>query len=150
MGSFVTDERIPIVEFDPSEVISNTPPRTIWIRAKMNVGVRNRVTGKMVKFGPNGKEVELDLGENLNALLEENILAWEGGDFDGVPCTKENIRKLDPTDPFIDRVADEIAKRNKPKESPDPKEVTPASSMSAGGRSLMAAVRNRQETGTPT
>lgn len=148
MGSFVTDERVPIVEFDPSEVIADVTPRTIWIRAKMNLGVSNTVAGKMARL--NGKELELTLGERMTALLEENILAWAGGDLEGVPCTKANIRRLDPTDPFIDRVADEISTRNMPKESPDPNAVGPASSTSAGGRSLMAVVRSRQETGTTT
>jgi len=135
---FVTDERVEIVEFDPETTISDRPPNRMWIRAKMNIKIANKVKGAMVKIGPDGESVELDMGENLTALLIHNILAWAGPDFTDpmtgivIPCTPENISNLDANDPFVVKVADEISRRNLRKKSPDPKSSTANGSLANG------------------
>lgn len=124
---FVTDERIEIVEFDPETTISDRPPNRMWIRAKMNVKIANRVKGSMIKLGPDGETVEFDAGENMTALLIHNILAWSGPDFTDpatgtvIPCTPENISNLESDNPFVIQVADEIGRRNLRRKSPNPK-----------------------------
>lgn len=124
---FVTDERVEIVEFDPETTISDRPPNRVWIRAKMNVKIANKVKGSMIKLGPDGESVEFDMGENLTSLLIHNILAWSGPDFTdpatgiAIPCTPENISNLDANDSFVVKVADEISRRNLRRKAPNPK-----------------------------
>lgn len=137
MGSFVNpNDKVEIEEFDPSVVISDVTPRIITIRAKMTYAIQKHVQGYAVKMSADKKETEFDLGDSLMELLVCNVLAWRGGDFEGVPCTPANIRTLDPTDPFIDRVADEIGVRNKKKESPNPKSTDHDGSTSDGSIDL--------------
>jgi len=121
---FVTDAPAPVYEFDPAEVISDTPPNVIWIKAKMDVATDARVKNELVKMAGDNKTMEMHLGENQLALLIHNIVKWEGPDLGDIPCTPEQIRKLDPTEPHIALVLEEIARRNVRKESPLPKSPT--------------------------
>jgi len=118
---FVTDPPVPVYEFDPTEVISETPPNVIYIRAKMDVATDAKVKSELVTMGADNKTVEMRLGENQLALLIHNIVRWDGPDLGSVPCTVANIRALDPTEPHIVLVLDEIARRNKRPDSPNPK-----------------------------
>jgi hypothetical protein len=122
---FVTDERVPIYEFDPDEIISDEPPSVVWIRAKMNVGIKKKVEGHIARMAKNG-DVELTLDQQQMALFIYNILDWDGPRFlDGlgqkVPCTPANIERLDPSDPFFEKVVNAIGERNRPTPSPNPK-----------------------------
>lgn len=120
MGSFVNPkETVDIEEFDPEVIISDVAPRIITIRAKMDYATQKQVQGTAWKMGAGGKGTELNFGDSLMELLIRNILSWRGGDLEGVPCDAAHIKILDPTDPFIDRVADEIGKRNTAKPSPN-------------------------------
>lgn len=114
------NERAAIYEFDPNEVISETPPNIIVIRARMNVEIAGRVSSELIKLGADNK-IEAHVGAHVGALLLHNILSWSGPDFDDLPCTHENIRALPTGDPFIEKVADAIAARNKAATSPNPK-----------------------------
>lgn len=98
---------------DPNEKVPISDGKnTIYIRAKMSVGVRAKVEDAIAMAdGGTAKNI----GSYILALLENNILAWEGPDFEGVPCTVENIRRLDPDDPLVQKVRDEIARRNAPR-----------------------------------
>jgi hypothetical protein len=135
---FVTDPPVAIYEFNPAEVVSDKAPNIIWIRARMDVQTRGKVSSELVKIGKNGEGIEGHLGDNEMALLLHNIVRWEGPDFvdeatgQPVPCTPERIRTLDTADPFIARVVDEIGERNQKRKSPNPKSVTASGSMSAG------------------
>ena len=65
------------------------------------------------------------LGTYRLALLKHNIVSWEGPDFtddDGkaIPCNQTNIGRLDMDAPLVELVAEEIGKRNAPKQAPDP------------------------------
>lgn len=132
---FVTDAPVPLYEFEPGSVIGDdgqpTPPNVIWIRARMDVEVSGRVTNELVALDAKGK-VALHAGANQLALLVHNILRWEGPDLSGVACTPENIRRLDPNDPHIAAVLEEIAERNKRRSAPDPKKATGSGSPAAG------------------
>lgn len=146
---FVTDPPVPVPEFDASAVISDGVPNVIYIKAKMDVATDAKVKSELVKMAGDNKTMEMHLGENQLALLIHNIVRWEGPDLSSVPCTPESIRKLDPTEPHIVLVLDEIAKRNARKVAPNPKSPTAsgletngsadASPQNAGGISLQLA-----------
>lgn len=117
MARFISNERVPVyLDEDPSNII--------YIRSKMNVGVQNRVQDAIAAISQDGGKADISyhLGAYNNALLTCNVLGWEGPDFDKVPCTPENILELDPDDPLLEKVLEEINRRNtKAKDSPDPK-----------------------------
>lgn len=133
-------ERVSVYEFDPNEVISETPPNIVIIRARMSQEVFGRVQSELVTLGANNV-AESHLGSHVGALLLHNIVDWSGPDFDDLPCTPENIRALPSaqSDPFIAKVANEIAERNKPRESPNVRSAaTGNTSASAGAAGLTA------------
>lgn len=127
---FVTDAPVPVYEFDAAEVLTDAKPNVIWIKPKMDVATKGKVTSEMFSMGKGG-ELEAKLGANETALLLHNVVRWEGPDFDAVPCTPENIRKLDPTEPHVAAVLEAIAERNK---SPKVQRAsaTPSTSTNAG------------------
>lgn len=149
---FVTDPPVPIYEFDPATTLSNTPPNVIWIRARMDVETSGKVTSDLFTMDKESG-LEARVGANQTALLVHNIVKWEGPGFveqdaegnplrDGagnpipIPCTPENIRTLDPNEPHIAAVLDEIATRNKKRTSPNPKSAPmPNGSTTAGAAS---------------
>lgn len=126
-------ERVSIHEFDPTEVISDAPPNIIVIRARMSVEIAGRVGSEMTKLGADNRP-ELHAGAHTGALLLHNILSWSGPDFDDLPCTPENIRALPSanSDPFIEKVVNEIGERNKPRAGPNPKSATPSTFAKSG------------------
>lgn len=130
---FVTDSPVPIYEFDLTEVISDVAPSVVFIRPKMDVATRAKVTSELFTLSKDNNSVEARLGANELALLIHNIVRWDGPlflDDQGrpIPCTPEQISKFDPTDPFIAKISDEISKRNK---SPKAPEASPTNSTSA-------------------
>lgn len=119
------NERVDVFEFDASEVISETPPNVITIRARMDVATAGKVSSELLQLGSDNK-IESHLGAHIGALLLHNILGWRGPDFDDLPCTPANIRALPSaeSDPFIQKVADAISARNRKRESPNGKPRT--------------------------
>lgn len=63
------------------------------------------------------------------ALLKENVKKWEGPAFqDGsgrpIPCSRENVARLDPNDPLVMRVLETIDELNTPAtEAPEEFEI---------------------------
>jgi len=132
------NERIAVYEFDTNEVISDQPPNVIFIRPKMDFATQKKVGAAGFKLGGAGKPNELDLAENLIAMLVLNIVGWSGPLFDAVPCTPENIRRLDPDQPVVEKALEEIARRNS-RVPPDPKSpagTSTATSAGAGASSI--------------
>lgn len=129
---FVNDPPVPVYEFNPSEVVSDTPPNVIWIKARMDVATQAKVTSELFTMDKTSKDLEARLGENQVALLVHNIVKWEGPDLSAIPCTPDVIRTLDPNEPHIAAVLEEIAQRNKKRESPKKESATTAGSTSAG------------------
>lgn len=116
---------------DPNARVSVTDGRnTVYIRAKMDMGTRAAVQNEIRASGiKTESELEVHgIGAYRLALLHHNVLAWEGPDFDGVPCNRTNIDRVDPTEPLWDLVADEIGQRNEKAESPDPNSLAPSGS----------------------
>ena len=105
---------------------------TIYIKTKMDAQTTAAVQDSFAGIRGRGAEAEdgmmagvRGMGSYRLALLEHNIVGWEGPDFmdergKPIPCTRGNIRRLDMTEPLIELVAEAIGERNAPKESPDP------------------------------
>lgn len=146
---FVNDPPYAVYEFDPSEVISETPPNVIYIRSRMDVETRGKVKSELVKLAKDGTTPEIQIGQNETALLLHNIVKWSGPDFDDVPCDAAHIRTLDPNEPHVEQVLAAINARNVKKVAPNPKPSTAsgseingslgASPQSAAGISLQLA-----------
>jgi hypothetical protein len=87
---------------------------TICIRPKMDFGTKNCCMDALAAIGRENGETEMavHLGAYQVALMAENILAWRGPAFVGVPCTAANIAKLDPDEPLVELVLEEIVARN--------------------------------------
>ena len=111
---------------DPNARVAVTlDGNTIYIRSKMSAGVRAAVQDEMRARGFKSQE-ELSIsgiGSYRLALMEHNIVAWEGPAFldekgRPIPCTRLNIRNLDPTEPLVEAVAEEIGERNTAPETP--------------------------------
>jgi hypothetical protein len=89
---------------------------SIYIRKKLDFGQRTTVETAAAMAATNASS---DL---IGAMMLAFIVRWEGPDFEGVSCTAANIRRLDPDEPLVERVHDEIVRRYTAttKESPDP------------------------------
>lgn len=150
-GMFIDEtDRVPITvdgEVDPSELTPQTD--AIWIYPVMPAGIEQKVISRasQIKSARNGErpqrgkqrgrrqgqelEQTVDPGIYNLALLEVNVLAWQGPSFtdprSGVlrPCTPEQIRKLNTKMPLIQKVLDEIGERNAPPEADEPEEQGP-------------------------
>lgn len=61
-------------------------------------------------------EVEFTVGMERRklALLVHNIVEWDGPDFEGVPCTREWIERLNPNEPLIEKLLNAIGEGNVP------------------------------------
>lgn len=127
---FVSDEPIPVREWDDPHRVSDQLPNVIWVRSKMDVKTKGAVTSEMFAMTKENT-MEARLGQNETALLVHNIVKWGGPDLDAIPCTRANIEKLDPTEPHIARVLEVIAERNKSPKAP-PASSTSGTSSSAG------------------
>jgi hypothetical protein len=102
---FVRDQPVPITEGS----------NTICIREKMSFGTKAACQDALadVSQREGGKAgLALRFGAYQAALLQHNILSWSGPAFDGVSCTPENIARLDPDEPLVQRVLEAIVERN--------------------------------------
>ena len=122
--------------------VSDEKGNTVFVRPKMDVGTSGRVTDAIASISrlgsqDDGTEISLNLGSQNAVLLVHNILDWQGPDFeDGrgrkVPCTRDNILRLDPDEPLVGLVLAEINRLNVRPVSPDPNSPTASGSTSAG------------------
>ena len=118
--------------------VSDDNGNTVYVRRRMDLGAISRIQG--------AKQ-----GEGLIALYANNILAWSGPDFrdpeTGKPikCTPEEVEKIDPNDPFWEKVAEKIAELNPRKETDDPLEST-----TAGDQPSTASTAATQESSIST
>lgn len=120
---------------DPNQRVPVTDgPNTIYIKARMDIDTRAAVQNEMRAAGNEATDevVMSHIGSYRRAMLLHNIVAWDGPAFAGVPCTRENIGRLDPHEPLVIKVAQEIGERNAPRESPDPNAVTPSGATASG------------------
>ncbi len=85
----------------------------IGIRRKMDLGAVSYIQG-------------VEPRERLIELYAVNIIDWSGPDFAGVPCTPENIRRLDYDEPILEQVGDKIAELNPKLSGRQPADPLPA------------------------
>ena len=113
MSFFVSREEVPISLDDESVPFEER--NTIFIKPKMDYGTQQKVTDALahITASQDGKgQGRLNMGAYNCALLHHNIIRWQGPGFQAMPCTPENIDRLDPDLPLLDRVLEEINKRN--------------------------------------
>lgn len=109
---------------DPNERVPvSLDGNTIYIRAKMSMAVTARVNDEFSLVAGRGEGLA-GMGSYSLALLVNNIVAWEGPAFTGesgkpIPCTRANIELLDPDDPLVAAVREEIGNRNRRREAPE-------------------------------
>lgn len=109
MGKFSSRDRVPVrIEGDPN---------TVWIKAALSHGMRTRIQAAGARVhgvvGNDDAEYDFDVQAANSAVFAEFIVDWEGPDFDGVPCTLENILDVDADDPLMQKVVEEINARSK-------------------------------------
>jgi hypothetical protein len=105
MSRFVQGERVPVSDGQD----------TIWILPKMNFAQREQAEDAIRRISASttaAAGVEVNVGAYRIALLRINVVAWEGPGFDGMKCTPEQVEQLDPDDPLLEKVMQEIAQRN--------------------------------------
>lgn len=111
---------------DTSKVAVRDGPNTIWIKRRMDFGTKCRVEDMLTRMAISGTgsrtgEIQFTLGAQRLALAVHNIVAWEGPEFNGVPCDQDHIEKLDPEYPVFKAALDKITELNQPREdTPDP------------------------------
>ncbi len=131
---------------DPADLveIADEAGNSIWIKARMDAGTQAAVLDEAGVRGATGGaadpgDVQLGrIGSYRLALLICNIVKWEGPDFTDqkhkpIPCNRFNIRRLDTSQPLIQKVRDRIGELNAEEESPDPNSLEASGSTSAGG-----------------
>lgn len=119
---FVDKELVPVY-LEESRPLNEQD--VIYIRAKMSYGVKQRLTSKAAHISmgsADGKtaRASADVGAYQLAILTFNVVRWTGPSFDGVPCIDANIEDLDPDDPLVEKVLEEIERRNTKAPSPNP------------------------------
>ena len=109
---------------DPNERVPVTVgENTVHIRAKMNAAITAKVNDEFSLIAGQNEGLG-GMGSYSLALLVHNIVAWEGPDFTDaggkpIPCTRANIERLDPVDPLVEAVREEIGKRNQRRRAPE-------------------------------
>jgi hypothetical protein len=102
---------------DPSARIpvADDQGNIIYIRSKMDVATEGQFRDALVKISGGRKALKsFQVGRAQTALLQLNIVAWEGPRFAGVPCNHTMIGRLDPHEPLVVKVLEEIDTRNAP------------------------------------
>jgi hypothetical protein len=96
--------------------VSDDNGNTIYILARMGIGDEAKVSADFVGLG----------GRAINAyqlaLLRHNVLRWEGPDFENddgktIPCTRENIDRLQPDLPLVKATLERIGELNRKSET---------------------------------
>lgn len=134
---FVDGASVAVYEFDAESVMAEAAPNVIWIKSRMDMATQAKVQSELMQIAADGKTLEAHLGQNQLALLIHNIVKWDGPDLGMIPCTAENIRRLDPNEPHLALVLEEIAKRNTRTPSPLPKSPGGNTSASDGEAALI-------------
>jgi hypothetical protein len=137
---FVSDtDRVPV---------SVDGANTVYIRPRMSFGIQQKVASAMLRLADadneQGMSSSYDLGAYQTAMMTHNVVGWEGPAFrdergQAIPCTPANILRLDPDEPLVKRVLQELTERNTPKASPDPNLPTPTGSTNGGNPSFGAS-----------
>lgn len=134
MDPFIDTTRIPVTDGDD----------TFYIKWKMDFGTKCLVEDTLTRMsfteGTSG-EIMFSVGAQKLALAMHNIVAWRGPKFDTVPCTAENIKRLDPDYPVFVKAQEEISRRNTRQETiaPNASTTTGAPSTTVNGQQPVVA-----------
>jgi hypothetical protein len=115
---------------DTSKVAVRDGSNTIWVKRRMDFGTKCRVEDMLTRMaistnGNRSGEIQFTLGAQRLALAVHNIVAWEGPEFNGVPCDQSSIERLDPDFPVFRMALDKITDLNQPREdTADPLPIT--------------------------
>ncbi len=117
--------------------LDGDPANGITIRRRMDMGTRAKVQSAIVRVDASTRATTVDAGAANLALLQHNILAWDGPKFTlpsgkPAPVNAQYIAMLDPADPLLVKVLAELNDRNRDAPSPDPNEAEPNGSMTDG------------------
>jgi hypothetical protein len=116
MGSFASKATIDIAD--------EATGRVITIRAELNQGQMGAFQSEVLKQKIGG-DAEVNIANAQLALFKHFVVAWRGGDLEGVPCNPDMFKELSASDPFLERVAQRIVKIvNGPHEGFDPNAPT--------------------------
>lgn len=63
---------------------------------KLSYGENQRVMSKCMRMDPRSQEANVDLALYTLERLKARLISWSGPEFEGFPCTPENIEKLEP------------------------------------------------------
>lgn len=102
----------------------------IFIKPKLNFGETKRVQRALLKAtqstradGSSGDLVtDFDLSAYQVQLLIESVVSWSGPAFASVPLTAASLAELDPDDPLVVEVQEEIGRRNAKTKRENPKD----------------------------
>lgn len=105
---------------DTSKVAVTVDEDTIYVRRKMDFGTKNLVGDTIARIQLRDGAVDTVIvtnGAYNFALMTHNIVGWEGpafanGNGKPVACTPENISRLDPDLPVVQRALDKIKELN--------------------------------------
>lgn len=112
MGKFIDLDKV---------AVRDSAGNVIFVRRKMDFGAVSRVRSAAPE-------------DRVITMFKVNIVGWEGPDFSTVPCTPDNIERLDPDDPFIELLATKIGELNPQAQSPNlPSPSTPGSTNGGEG-----------------
>jgi hypothetical protein len=100
--------------------VSDEAGNTVYVARTLNFGQRVRI------------QEASGYHESLLALYTQAIVAWDGPDFRGTPCTQPNIEAIDTDDPFWEKVGDKIAELHKHLFMGGAKEDSPLPATTAG------------------
>lgn len=121
MPGFVGKQRVPVTLTELNPETGQLETNTIYIKDKMGFGARNRVSGSVARSvsenASGGVDVDVNFGQGNVALMQENILDWEGPQFVNergkrIPVTKQAIEDLDPEWELVDMTLKAISARN--------------------------------------
>lgn len=121
------------IDDEDSDSISEGP-NTIHLRRHLDFGGQTLIESVAGAAAAGNSNANV-----IGTLMQVYITKWDGPAFldkngRAVPVSAAQIRRLDPNDPLVERVHDEIARRygESQKKSPDPNSPTANGSTSAG------------------
>ena len=61
---------------------------------KLSYGERQTLTSECMTYNPITQDADIDYAKFQLKSLKKRLVAWSGPQFDGAPCTAENIERL--------------------------------------------------------
>lgn len=61
---------------------------------KLSYGERQKLTSECMTFNPITQDMDIDYARFTLEALKKRLVGWAGPEFDGAPCTPENIERL--------------------------------------------------------